>query len=125
MRRNARMWTGFQAERVASLHARFGTLNASRALGSWKRLNCCLRNSWDTPTILGSTRSKLVQAGNTWATSHRHSHIWRCSGPQHIWIESFPARMTQCGASILEKWTHRCKHVFDGYETPSSRQIEE
>ena len=71
------MWTGFQAERVASLHARFGTLNAWRALGSWKRLNCCLRNSWDTPTILDSTRSKLVQAGNISATSHRHSRIWR------------------------------------------------
>src|SRR5207245_7569414 len=32
---------------------------------------------WDTPIILGSTRSKLVQAGNISATSHRRSRIWR------------------------------------------------
>jgi GH15 family glucan-1,4-alpha-glucosidase len=28
----------------------FGTSNAWRAPGSWERLNCCLRNSWDTRT---------------------------------------------------------------------------
>ena len=64
-------------EKAASPHARFGTSNAWRAVGSWKRLNCCLRNFWDTPTILGSTRRKLVRAGNTSATFPRHSPIWR------------------------------------------------
>src|SRR5439155_874466 len=33
--------------------------------------------SWATPTILGSTQSRLVQADNISAISHRHSHIWR------------------------------------------------
>src|SRR5580704_13169751 len=41
-------------------------------VGSWKSLNCCLRNSWDTRIILGSTR-KLVQAGSISVASHRHA----------------------------------------------------
>src|SRR5713226_1221531 len=113
------MWTGFQGERVASLHARSGTSNVSRALVIWKRLNCCLRNSWDTPTILGFTRNKLVQAGNILGTFTRPLPIYPAPALQRIWIESFLVRTAQCGASVklksgfseLRQFLHRPEQI--------------
>ena len=54
-------------------------------VGSWKSLNYCLRNSWDTRIILGSTR-KLVQAGNISVTSHGHAAL-RADQYRNIWFK--------------------------------------
>jgi hypothetical protein len=53
---------GIPGGEVASLRAHFGTSNTLARVGSWKSLNCCLRNSWDARIILGSTR-KLGPSG--------------------------------------------------------------